>query len=132
MNRPLRIVVADDEADMRDYFARVLPRLGHSVVAVAESGEELLAQCRAARPDLVITDVKMPGLSGFEAAQHLHEELSLPVLLVTAHPDRELLQRAETDYRMCYLVKPIKQADLSPAIVRTMNRFVEAEAARSS
>ena len=51
MNPSLRIAVADDEPDMRDYFLKILPRLGHRVVAVAATGEDLLAQCRAACPE---------------------------------------------------------------------------------
>ncbi len=58
MSEPLRIAVADDEPDMRDYFARILPRLGHQVVAQAHDGRELVEQCRAAQPDLVITDIR--------------------------------------------------------------------------
>src|SRR5260221_8306371 len=64
MNQSLRIAVADDEADMRDYFQVLLPRLGHSVVAVAQNGRELVEKCRAAEPDLVITDIKMPEIDG--------------------------------------------------------------------
>ncbi|OYV81622.1 MAG: response regulator, partial [Planctomycetia bacterium 21-64-5] len=55
MNEPLRISVADDEADMRDWFERMLPTLGHQVVSVAENGVELVEHCRALKPDLVIT-----------------------------------------------------------------------------
>ena len=61
---PLRIAVADDEPDMREYFERILPRLGHEVVAVAATGTELVEQCRRERPDLVITDIKMPDMDG--------------------------------------------------------------------
>ena len=68
----LRILVADDEPDMRDYFRKVLPRLGHTVVAAAETGAELIAQCRTHRPDLVITDIKMPELDGIDAATARH------------------------------------------------------------
>ena len=68
MSRALRIAVADDEPDMRDYFRTILPRLGHEVVAVAETGRELVEQCRATRPDLVITDIKMPDMDGIDAA----------------------------------------------------------------
>jgi response regulator NasT len=68
MIRALRIAVADDESDVRDDFRRILPRLGHQVVAVARTGRELVEQCRATRPDLVISDIKMPDLDGIEAA----------------------------------------------------------------
>jgi response regulator NasT len=123
MTGPLRIAVADDEPDMRDYFAKILPRLGHRVVVVAENGVELLAHCRAARPDLVITDIKMPDMDGIDAASRIYQEQPVPVILVSAYHDAELLHRAEADHIMGYLVKPIKQADLEPVIGLALRRF---------
>ncbi len=123
MTEPLRIAVADDEPDMRDYFAKILPRLGHQVVVLAQDGKELVEQCRVAHPDLVITDIKMPDLDGIDAAVQLYKEHPVPVILVSAFHDSELIERAETDHIMGYLVKPIKQADLAPAIGLAMRRF---------
>ena len=123
MSQSLRIVVADDEPDMRDYFQQVLPRLGHSVVAVAENGQELVELCRAENPDLVITDIKMPRLDGIDAARQIYEERPTPVILVSAFSDAALIERAESDHVMGYLVKPIKQADLGPTIALTVRRF---------
>ena len=123
MNEPLRIAVADDEPDMRDYFAKILPRLGHQVVAQARDGRELVEQCRAARPDLVITDIKMPEMDGIDAAIAIYKDTPLPVILVSAYHDAGLIQRAEADHIMGYLVKPIKQADLGPVIALAMRRF---------
>jgi response regulator NasT len=131
MTQPLRIAVADDEPDMRDYFARILPRLGHEVVVVASNGQELVERCRSACPDLVITDVKMPDLDGIDAAARLCRERPVPVLLISAHRDPELLERAEGDHIMGYLVKPIKQADLDPAIALALRRFAQLEALRA-
>jgi len=130
MTPSLRIVVADDELDMRDYFRKILPRLGHNVVAVAETGEELLDQCRAQRPDLVITDIKMPGIDGIDAAQKIYEEMPIPVILVSAYSDAKLIERAESDHIMAYLVKPIKQTDLEPTISLAVRRFEQFEALR--
>ncbi|MHB1426503.1 MAG: ANTAR domain-containing response regulator [Gemmataceae bacterium] len=130
MTPSLRIVVADDEPDVRDYYRKILPRLGHSVVAAAETGEQLLAHCRFYRPDLVITDIKMPGMDGIDAATKLCEEIPLPVILVSAYSDAKLIERAEADHIMAYLVKPIKQADLEPAIGLAMRRFEQFEALR--
>jgi len=112
----LRIVVADDEPDMRDYFRMILQRLGHTVVATVTTGGELVESCRALKPDLVITDIKMPDLDGIEAARALNRECRVPVILVSAFHDPELIRRAETDNIMGYLVKPIKQVDLEPVI----------------
>jgi response regulator NasT len=123
MSAPLRIAVADDEPDMRDYFVKILPRLGHRVVAVAANGEELVSQCRSTAPDLVITDIRMPELDGIDAAMRLYQQRPVPVILVSAYHDAELIQRAEADHIMGYLVKPIKQADLEPVIALAMRRF---------
>ena len=130
MTRPLRIVVADDEPDMRDYFRKILPRLGHQVLATAESGHDLVDLCRKAEPDLVITDIKMPDLDGIDAAAQLYRERPVPVILVSAYHDPSLIERAEVDHILAYLVKPIKQADLAPAIGVAMRRFEQFEELR--
>jgi response regulator NasT len=130
MSHSLRIAIADDEPDMRDYFQEVLPRLGHTVVALAQNGRELVDLCRATNPDLVITDIKMPEMDGIDAAMKIYEERPIPVILVSAHHDANLIQRAETDHVMGYLVKPIKQADLKPTIAITVHRFEQFQAMR--
>jgi response regulator NasT len=130
MNRSLRIAVADDEPDMRDYFRKILPRLGHQVVSAAETGRELLEQCRQTRPDLVITDIKMPDMDGIDAAVSIYQETPVPVILVSAYHDPELIARAEADHILGYLVKPIKQSDLEPTIALAMRRFEQFEALR--
>ena len=100
MSEPLRIAVADDEPDMRDYFVKILPRLGHQVVAQARDGRELLEQCRATHPDLVITDIKMPEMDGIDAATMIYKENPVPVILVSAFHDADLIERAEADHIM--------------------------------
>jgi response regulator NasT len=125
MNHALRIAVADDEPDMRDYFAKILPRLGHQVIGAAQNGEELLNLCRSAHPDLVITDIKMPDMDGIDAAVRIYQEEPVPVILVSAYSDPALVRRAEADHIMGYLVKPIKQADLGPVIALAMRRFAQ-------
>jgi response regulator NasT len=126
----LRIAVADDEQDMRDYFRKCLTRLGHTVVAVARDGRELVEQCRAVRPDLVITDIKMPDMDGIDAAAQIYQERPVPIILVSAYHDATLIERAESDHILGYLVKPIKQSDLEPVIGLTLRRFAELEALR--
>lgn len=128
MNEKLRIAVADDELDMREYLAKVLPRLGHEVVVVAENGRELVEQCRTQMPDLVLTDIKMPEMDGIEAAVALYRDRPVPVILISAFHDRELIERAEGDHVMAYLVKPVKQADLEPVIALAVKRFRQFEA----
>jgi two-component system, response regulator PdtaR len=130
MNANLRIAIADDEPDMRDYFQDILPRLGHKVVAIAQNGRELVALCRTAEPDLVITDIKMPEQDGIDAANQIYRERPIPVILVSAHHDTALIERAELDHVMGYLVKPIKQSDLVPVIAIAVSRFAQFQALR--
>jgi response regulator NasT len=123
MTPSLRIAVADDEPDMREYFQRLLPRLGHQVVGVAADGRQLLELCRTAQPDLVITDIKMPDMDGIDAADQIYRQRPLPIILVSAYHDADLIARAEADHVLGYLVKPIKPADLEPTIALAMRRF---------
>jgi response regulator NasT len=131
MSRSLRIVVADDEPRMREWFRKVLPILGHEVVAAAETGRQLVEHCRSLHPDLVITDIKMPDMDGIEAAVQFYRDGPVPVILVSAYHDHELIERAEADHIMAFLVKPIKQAHLEPAIGIAIKRFSQFQELRN-
>jgi response regulator NasT len=123
MSRSLRIAVADDEPIMCEYLEESLPLLGHEVVATARTGRELVDLCRQTNPDLVITDIKMPDLDGIEAAIAIGQIKPVPVILVSAYHDAELINRAGTGHVQAYLVKPINQADLEATIGIAMQRF---------
>lgn len=122
----LRIAVADDEPDMREYFRRALARLGHRVVSVACNGDELVRQCQEYHPDLVITDIKMDGKDGIDAVGEILRERPVPVILITAYHEPELVARARPERIQGFLVKPIKQADLGPAVQLAVERFNQA------
>jgi response regulator NasT len=128
--RSLRVAVADDEPDTRQFFRELLVRLGHDVVGVAETGRQLVEQCRAAHPDLVITDVRMPDLDGLAAAEEVNRDVPVPVILVTAHHDEDVLARAAANHIMAYLSKPAKPVDLQAAINLAMLRFGHFESLR--
>ncbi len=130
MNNSLRIAVADDEQDVRDYYQRVLPRLGHQLVGVASNGKELIDLCRALHPDLIIADIKMPEMDGIEAAEEISREGPIPTILVSAYHRPQLFERARGDHVLAYLVKPTKQADLEAAIAIAMQRFEQFQALR--
>lgn len=116
MTHPLRIVIADDEAEIREYFRRLLSRLGHAVVAEATTGQELVDACGREHPDLVITDFMMPGMDGLTAAAEISKSSDVPIVVVSAHdpPQDQLDSVAE------FLVKPIAMADLEAAIDRAV------------
>ena len=130
MGQSLRIAVADDEPDMRDFFEKMLPHYGHQVVSVAETGRQLVEHCRELKPDLIITDIKMPDMDGIEASVEICREQAIPVILVSAYHDPELIERAEANHVLAYLVKPIGKADLVPAIAVAMRRFTEMQVLR--
>jgi response regulator NasT len=130
MTRSLKIAVADDELDVRDYYKKVLPRLGHRVIAVAQTGRELIESCHAARPDLVITDIKMPDIDGIDAAAEICRGEPIPFILVSAYHHPKLFDRARGDHILAYLVKPTKQADLEAAIAIAVQRFDQFQALR--
>ena len=129
MTQPLRIVAADDERPMREYYQELLPRLGHQAV-VAEGGRQLVELCRLLNPDLVITDIRMADLDGIQAAAEVSRGREVPVILVSAHHDAELQARAGQGPVMAYLIKPVKQADLETAINLAMTRFEQFRALR--
>jgi response regulator NasT len=102
-----------------------LERLGHQVVATASTGRELVEQCRNHQPDLIISDIKMPDMDGIEAAAQIYRSDTIPVILVSAFHDIELVERASKNHILAYLVKPIRDTDLAPAIGVAMRRFDE-------
>jgi response regulator NasT len=112
----VRIAVADDEKDVREYFGRILPLLGHEVVAAAATGAELVEACRRTAPDLVITDIKMPDMDGLEAVRAIRAERPVPVIVVTGYQDRVHRARAKGEEVLAYLLKPVKRADLEAAL----------------
>jgi response regulator NasT len=129
MTRTLRIAVAEDERDTREYLQDLLQRLGHRVTA-ASTGRQLVEQCRASQPDLILTDIKMPDLDGIDAAVQANADRPVPVILVSGHHDAELLERAGADHIMAYLIKPVSQADVEAAIALALRRFEQYVAAR--
>ncbi len=130
MSHSLRIAIADDEKDMRDYLRETLTLLGHEVTTVAATGRELVEKASAARPDLVITDIKMPELDGIDAAAELCKDEPIPIILVSAYHDRELIERAGETHVLAYLVKPIERSDLETAVSIVMQRFGQFQAVR--
>ncbi len=123
MPRSLKIAVADDEPRMREFFRKALERAGHQVVAAVANGDELVEQCRLLHPELVITDIAMPGMDGLQAIERIGSERPIPVILVSAHHTSDFIERAKQSHVLAYLVKPITDTDLAPAIAIAMDRF---------
>lgn len=121
----LRIVVADDEAVIRLGLREMLKDQGYQVVGEAADGARGLDLVRKLRPDLVFLDIKMPGIDGLQAARTLLAEQAVPVIILTAYADREFVEQAKEAGVLAYLIKPIRESDLRPAIEVAMARFQE-------
>lgn len=121
-----RILVAEDETITRMDLREMLENLGYTVVGEAADGLAAVNLARSLKPDLVLMDIKMPGLDGIAAADTLSHEQLLPVLLLTAYSDREFVDRAIEAGVMGYLVKPFLEAQLKPAIDVALERWREA------
>jgi len=122
---PTRVIIADDESIIRMDLKEMLTHLGYLVVGEAVDGLSAVHMARELRPDLVIMDIKMPGLDGLSAAKMLTEEQIAPVLLLTAYSQRELIEGAREAGVVAYLVKPFREAELVPAIEIALARFRE-------
>ncbi|MEX0711685.1 MAG: response regulator [Pirellulales bacterium] len=130
MTSSLRVALADDHAEIRSVLARMVQYLGHRVIFAAATGQELVEQCLATHPDLVITDVRMPDMDGLEAARIILELFPTPVIVLSAYYSRELVQRAAQHQILDYLLKPVSAAQLGPAIALARRRFDEMRALR--
>ena len=126
----LRIAIADDDQDVREFLQRFLPLLGHTVSSTAATGKELVEQCRESPPDLIIADVKMPDMTGLEAVEAIAKSAEVPVILVTGHAVPAWLEKAKDLGVMAYLVKPVTEHDLAPAIALARRHFEELQALR--
>jgi len=125
MTDPARILIADDEAIRLMTLKRQLAALGMDVVAEATTGREAVARARDTAPDLAILDIKMAELDGIEAARAITRERPIPIILLTAYSDQGLIERAAAAGVFAYLVKPVGEEDLLPAILTARTRFRE-------
>jgi AmiR/NasT family two-component response regulator len=123
--RPTRVVIAEDEAIIRLDLKELLQEERYDVVGETGRGDEAVELVRDLRPDLVILDIKMPGLDGLSAARAIAADRLAAVLMITAFSQRELVEQARDAGALAYLVKPFQKSDLIPAIEVALGRFAE-------
>jgi two-component system, response regulator PdtaR len=126
----VRILVAEDETIIRLDLREILERAGFEVCAEARDGEEAVELALSAEPDLAILDVKMPRLDGIDAARRILAERPIPIVILTAYGQDELVSRAVEAGVFGYLVKPFRETDLLPAIHAARARHAELQALR--
>jgi response regulator NasT len=128
--RDLRIVIADDEAVIRLGLRAMLEAQGYRVVGEAADGKRALDLVAKLEPDLVFLDIKMPGVDGLQAARRLLAGRAVPVIILTAYADRAFVDQANEAGALAYLVKPVRESDLAPAVETAMGRFREIQTLR--
>jgi len=112
----MKLLIVDDEPPARDRLRRLVEEIGDcEVVAEAGNGEEALAQCGDLQPDIVLLDVRMPGISGIEVARHIDSLADPPAIIFTTAYDQYAVEAFETE-AVGYLLKPVRKEKLAHAL----------------
>lgn len=127
----MRVLIAEDETIIRLDVRALLERAGHEVVAEARDGQEAVALAAEHAPDLIVMDVRMPHMDGIEAAREISRARPVPIVMLTAYAEADLVARASDAGAFGYLVKPFREVDLLPAIDTARARFEELAALRA-
>lgn len=120
-----RILIADDESLIRMNLREMLNQQGYDVVGEATTGRAAVDLAKKIHPDLVLLDIKMPDMDGLEASRILVEAGIAPVVLLTAYSDDNLVADAKAAGVSGYLVKPVRETEISPVIEIALSRFDE-------
>jgi response regulator NasT len=121
----LKVVIADDEALIRLDISEMLTEAGYEVIGEASNGEEALDLVTKLKPDLAILDVQMPVMDGLKAASFINDKMLAPVLLLTAFSQVDIVEKAKKAGVLAYIVKPVREEQLFPAIQIAVSRFKE-------
>ncbi|MHB1170032.1 MAG: ANTAR domain-containing response regulator [Longimicrobiales bacterium] len=125
MSESLRVLIADDEALHNLALTSQLETLGHQVVATASNGREAVDLARQTKPDLAFLDIRMPTMTGPEAAHEIANDRAIPMIILSAYSDSRTVDEAIRAPVFHYLVKPVDPDDLAPAIAVAKARFEE-------
>ncbi|MBI2883205.1 MAG: response regulator [Candidatus Methylomirabilis oxyfera] len=124
------VVIIDDSPISRATLGGALKRLGFEVIGEGASGAEAVHLAHKLEPDVLFLAVGLPDMDGLTVAAHILETLPIPILVLSSHLDQELIQRAKEAGVMAYLLKPLREEELLPAIELAISRFEEFNALR--
>lgn len=111
-----RILIAEDESIIRMDLKMTLQDHDYEVVGEAGDGDRAIELAFLHKPDLILMDIKMPKMNGLKASRIIGEQLDIPILIITAYSQKEFVEKAQQDNIVGYLVKPISESNLIPAI----------------
>ena len=116
MPEEVRVALAEDDAIIRLDLRETLEEEGYTVVGDTGRGDEMLELVAATNPEVVILDIKMPGMDGIEVARCIAESHGAAVVILTAFSQREFVDQAIEAGALAYLVKPFQRSELVPAV----------------
>ncbi len=126
-----RILIAEDNDLVSLTLEEQLKGLGYDVIGIARSGAEAINLANRLSPDLIIMDIRMPEMEGTEAAARIRDQHPVPIIMLTAYADKDTIRKAEAAGALAYLVKPVNENELPPAINIALARFREIQSLRS-
>jgi len=122
----LKVVVVEDDPTVRQFLKETLEnKLGHQVVGEASTGTDMVRMVLETEPDLVVFDIHLPHLNGLDALKQIYRDRIVAAVAITADRDQELVKRASEEHVLAYLVKPVEDYQLAPAILVARARFQE-------
>jgi YesN/AraC family two-component response regulator len=116
------ILIVDDEVIFATQLEDLIISMGHNAVSYATNGEEALKIAREAKPDLILMDIRMPGMDGIETAELIRKEQDVPIIFMTAYPQQDFIDRAKTLSPLGYLIKPINSEQIRPTIELALHK----------
>ncbi len=125
MVSPLKIVVVEDDATVRLFLKDTLEKLGHQVIGEAATGTDMVRTVLELEPDVVVFDIHLPRLNGLDALRQIYQERVVAAVAITADRDQELVRRALEEHVLAYLVKPVEEHQLGPALLIARAQFAE-------
>jgi response regulator NasT len=127
----IRILIAEDNDLVSLTLEEQLKGLGYDVIGIARNGAEAITLANRLKPDLIMMDIRMPEMEGTEAAARIRDQMPVPIIMLTAYADKDTVRKAEAAGALAYLVKPVMEVELPPAINIAMARFKEIQGLRS-
>ncbi len=112
----MNILITDDEHLARARLHSMLEELGHTIIGEAGNGEQAIEMCQQLPVDLILLDIRMPGMDGLEAANHLSQLTPAPAIIFTTAFDEYALKAFKT-HAVDYLLKPVRLRELEAALL---------------
>ncbi len=126
-----RILIAEDNDLVSLTLEEQLKGLGYDVIGIARNGAEAITLANRLKPDLIMMDIRMPEMEGTEAAARIRDLMAVPIIMLTAYADKDTVRKAEAAGALAYLVKPVNENELPPAINIALARFKEIQGLRT-